>query len=412
MRERVPFQIGDPVMLALVVMLAVFGVAMIFSAGELDVPSSVTGIWRKQAIWLGVSLFAFAITLRVEVRWLEWVTPIAYGVAILGLILVLVVGTGDGPRSWIRFGAVGFQPSEFAKLATMLLLARLVANRDGPVVSLWDLWPYVAAVLVPVLLILAEPDLGTALMFVAILVATLYWSGLQAARLLLFISPLVSLALAFSTPLWGVWLLLVVAFLYWNRAYLTESLAVVLANVAMGVLVLPAWRSLATYQQVRILAFLQPEADPRGAGWHLIQSQVAIGSGGWLGKGFTLGTQKRLAFLPEQHTDFIFSVVGEEFGFVGILAVLVAFAVILWRILLIAERTPDTFASTVTFGIFALWLAHLVANVGMTVGLLPITGLPLSFLSYGGSFLLVSFISLGIIQRIEAERRAGSLDAP
>jgi rod shape determining protein RodA len=407
MREKAPLNIGDPVILALTLALALFGVAMIYSAGELDIPSSVTGIWQKQALWLAISLVVFAATLRVGVRWLEWVTPLAYSLAILGLLVVLAVDSGEGPRSWIRFGSFGFQPSEFAKLATILVLAKLVAGRERPPDSLWELWPFVTVVSLPIVLVIAEPDLGTASVFVAILIAALYWSGLPFAKLLLLLSPIVSLALAFSTPLWGVWFLLVVAFLYRTRAYLSESLAVVLANVAMGVLVLPAWRSLARYQQVRILAFLQPEADPRGAGWHLIQSQVAIGSGGWLGKGFTLGTQKRLAFLPEQHTDFIFSVVGEEFGFVGIFLVLLFFAVILWRILAIAERTSDTFASTIVFGVFALWFAHLVANVGMTVGLLPITGLPLPFLSYGGSFLLVGFVSLAVVQRVAAEAAAG-----
>jgi rod shape determining protein RodA len=408
MREKITLNISDPVILALALGLAVFGVAMIYSAGELDVPSSVTGIWRKQAIWLAISLVAFALVTRVSVRWLEWVAPAAYAVAILGLLLVLVVGSGAGPRSWIRVGAIGFQPSEFAKLATILMLARLVTARERPLDSLWDLWPYLTVVLLPVALIIAEPDLGTASVFVAILIAVLYWSGLSVAKLILFVSPLVSLALAFSTPLWGVWFLLVVGFLYWNRAYLTETLAVILANVAMGVLVLPAWRSLPSYQKTRILAFISPEADPQGAGWHLIQSQVAIGSGGWFGKGFTLGTQKRLAFLPEQHTDFIVAVLGEELGFIGVCLVLLAFAVLLWRILLIAERASDRFSSTVVFGTFACWFAHVVANVGMTVGLLPITGLPLVFLSYGGSFLLVSFLSLAVIQRVYAEERTGA----
>lgn len=408
MREKVTLNISDPVILALAFGLAIFGVAMIYSAGELDVPSSVTGIWRKQAIWLAISLVAFALVTRVSVRWLEWIAPAAYAVAILGLLLVLVVGSGAGPRSWIRFGAIGFQPSEFAKLATILMLARLVTARERPLDSLWDIWPYLTVVLLPVALIIAEPDLGTASVFLAILIAALYWSGLSVAKLILFVSPLVSLALAFSTPLWGVWFLLVVGFLYWNRAYLTETLAVILANVAMGVLVLPAWRSLPSYQKTRILAFISPEADPQGAGWHLIQSQVAIGSGGWFGKGFTLGTQKRLAFLPEQHTDFIVAVLGEELGFIGVCLVLLAFAVLLWRILLIAERASDRFSSMVVFGVFACWFAHVVANVGMTVGLLPITGLPLVFLSYGGSFLLVSFISLAIIQRVYTEERTGA----
>jgi rod shape determining protein RodA len=408
MRGRESPTVGDLTVLALVLGLALFGVAMIYSAGKLEIASSVTGIWRKQAIWLVISLLAFALTLRVSARWLEWVAPAAYGMAVLLLIAVLLVGTGDGPRSWIRFGAVGFQPSEFAKLATILMLARLVAGRERLPETLWDLWPYLVVVLVPFVLVMAEPDLGTASVFVAILIGALYWSGVPTSKLVLFLSPLVSLALAFSTPLWGLWFLLLVAFLYWTRAYLTESLAVILANVAMGVLVRPAWRSLAAYQQHRILAFIQPEADPQGAGWHLIQSQVAIGSGGWLGKGFTLGTQKRLAFLPEQHTDFIVAVLGEEFGFVGVSIILLAFAIALWRLLLIAERPDDQFSSMVVFGIFALWFAHLVANVGMTVGLLPITGLPLPFLSYGGSFLLMSFVMLAIVQRIAADARSGA----
>jgi rod shape determining protein RodA len=399
--------IGDGVILLLAIALAFFGVAMIYSAGELEIPSSVTGIWRKQAIWLAVALLAFALTLRVSLRWLEWVAPISYVLAIVLLVAVLFVSTGSGPRSWIRFGGVGFQPSEFAKLATILMLAKLVANREREPDHLWDLWPYLVVTLIPFALIMAEPDLGTASVFVAILVAALYWSGLSIPKLVLFLSPLVSLALAFSTPLWGLWFLLLVAFLYLTRSYLMESLTIIFANLAMGVLVLPAWRSLATYQKVRILAFITPEADPQGAGWHLIQSQVAIGSGGWLGKGFLQGTQKRLAFLPEQHTDFIFAVVGEEFGFFGISLVLLGFIILLWRVLLIAERSEDTFASMVVFGVGAFWFAHLVANVGMTVGLLPITGLPLPFLSYGGSFLLMSFIALAIVQRVAVENRVG-----
>lgn len=399
--------IGDPVMLAAALALAVFGIAMIYSAGELEVPSSVTGIWKKQILWLVLSLIAFAIVVRVPLRWLEWLAPIAYVVGLLALVLVLMIESGDGPRSWFRFGNLGIQPSEFAKLGTILMLGRLMSGRRGPPEHFRELLPIAGVVILPVVLILAQPDAGTAAVFMAILLAALYWSGLSAARLVLVISPLVSLALAFSTLVWGVWFLLLVAFIYWTRPYLSESLATVLANIAMGVLVRPAWRQLAPYQRDRILAFLQPEADPQGAGWHLIQSQVAIGSGGWTGKGFTLGTQKRLAFLPEQHTDFIVAVVGEELGYLGVCFVLVCFVVLLWRVVRTAEETPDSFASMVVFGIFSVWFAHLVASVGMTVGLIPITGLPLTFLSYGGSFLLVSFVSLGIVQRTAAEMRVG-----
>ncbi len=406
-RERIRFNLGDGVLFACALALALFGVAMIYSAGELDVPSAATDIWQKQAIWLTISLIAFFAILRVDFRWLEWVAPAAYVLAIIALIVVLVIGTGDGPRSWIRFGLVGFQPSEFAKLATILMLGRLLAARQSPPQHLRDVMPFVGIVLLPTVLVFLEPDLGTSSVFVAMLIAALFWSGLPIAQLALFMSPVVSVALAFSTPLWGVWFLLLIGFLYWTRSYLAESLAVIGANLAMGVLVRPAWLSLATYQRDRIIAFLQPEADPQGAGWHLIQSQVAIGSGGWLGKGFTLGTQKRLAFLPEQHTDFIFAVVGEEIGFVGVLVVLTILSIVLWRVVRIAERVSDPFASTVVFGVFAFWFAHMVANIGMTVGLLPITGLPLTFVSYGGSFLLVCFIALAMVQRVAAEAKRG-----
>jgi rod shape determining protein RodA len=273
MKRKAQFSVGDPLVLMLVLALAIFGIAMIYSAGELEIPSSVTGIWQKQAMWLAIALVAFVITMRIEFRWLEWVTPAAYVLTILAMIAVLVVGAGDGPRSWIRFGAIGFQPSELAKLATILVLAKLVTARERAPDSLWELWPFVAVVFVPFALTMAQPDMGTAAVFVAILLAALYWSGLSMPKLVLVVSPLVSLALAFSTPLWGVWFLFVIAFLYWTRAYLSESLVVIFANVAMGVLVLPAWRSLAPYQQVRILAFMQPEADPRGAG----QLALAVG---------------------------------------------------------------------------------------------------------------------------------------
>jgi rod shape determining protein RodA len=167
---------------------------------------------------------------------------------------------------------------------------------------------------------------------------------------------------------------------------------------------MPLWRSLAPYQQNRLVVFLEPGIDPRGAGWHLIQSKVAIGSGGWFGQGFAAGPQKRLAFLPEQHTDFVFSVVGEELGFIGVAVFLALFAAFLWRVLRVSVESEDAFGNSVVFCLFAIWFAHLIVNLGMTVGLMPITGLPLPFLSYGGSFLLFLFLGLGIVQRVAAER--------
>jgi len=190
-----------------------------------------------------------------------------------------------------------------------------------------------------------------------------------------------------------------------------EGLAVMLGNVAMGVIALPFWKHLAPYQQNRLLAFLNPEVDPRATGWHVIQSKVAIGSGGLLGKGFTLGTQKRLAFLPAQHTDFIFSVVGEELGFLGVLVALALFAGLIVTLLRIARRATDPYSSLCVFGCAGLMFTHIVENVGMTVNLLPITGIPLPFFSYGGSFLITCCLAVGIAMRVAWEsRQSGYVD--
>jgi len=179
---------------------------------------------------------------------------------------------------------------------------------------------------------------------------------------------------------------------------------VVLANFAAGTIARPLWNSLKPYQQNRILVFLDPEVDPRGAGFQLIQSKVAIGSGGLTGKGFTLGTQKRFGFLPEQHTDFIFSVVGEELGFLGTALALLAFGYLLFRLVRMAQRSADPFAGLVLLGIFGAWLVHIFVNIGMTVGLVPITGIPLPFVSYGGTFLLMSWVAVAIAVRVAHER--------
>jgi rod shape determining protein RodA len=206
---------------------------------------------------------------------------------------------------------------------------------------------------------------------------------------------------------WGAYLALLTAGLVWlflnRKTLLSEAVVVWLLNAAAGAAAQPLWNSLKPYQKNRFMVFLDPSVDPRGAGYNLIQSQVAIGSGGLWGKGWLEGTQKRLAFLPEQHTDFIFSVIGEEWGFLGVAAVLVTFGLIFWRLVRIAEKSSDPFASLIPFGIFGSWFAHVLINTGMVVGIMPITGIPLPFLSYGGSFLLVNLLAMALVQRIAAE---------
>jgi rod shape determining protein RodA len=400
----------DRPLVAVVLGLAVYGLAALYSAGQTDVATFVTTIWQRQLVWLAIGAVAAVVMFRTSPRMLEWGTPALYTVAVVLLALTLVIGTGAGTaagsRSWIAVGSLRLgQPAELAKIAVILMLARWLAERREPPRNLRDLVTPCAIASVPFALVLLQPDLGSALVFVAMLFAMLYWAGTRLHLLLLMASPAIGLVLAFSTAAWGVWIVLLFGLLLWWRPYVWEGLGVMFANVVMGVVALPLWQRLAPYQQNRLLAFLNPEVDPRATGWHIIQSKVAIGSGGLLGKGFTDGTQKRLAFLPAQHTDFIFPVVGEELGFVGVMVALAMFAALLFTLLRIARGAADPFASLCVFGVAGMLFTHIVENIGMTVNLMPITGIPLPFFSYGGSFLLACSLGVGISLRIAWESR-------
>jgi len=401
----------EPALVLAVLVLSVFGIAMIYSAGVVNIPNPVTqDAWIRQILWFVLALVAFSLLVRVPLRWIEWVAIPAYVLSLILLAATLVVGTGAGTaagvKSWIRIGPVGFQPSEVAKIATILVLARLLSQRQEGLTSLRDIVAPTALVALPLGMVMLQPDLGTAMAFVGILFAMLYWAGTPVALLLLVASPVAGLVLSFDTRIWSWYIVAVVSFLYFYRyrLFLFESVAVVIANIAAGTIARPLWNSLAAYQQNRILVFLNPDVDPRGAGYQIIQSKVAIGSGGLLGKGFTLGTQKRFDFLPEQHTDFIFSVVGEELGFLRTALVILLFSYVLVRLVRMAQDSPDPFAGLVLMGILGAWLVHIFVNVGMTVGLVPITGIPLPFVSYGGTFLLMSWVAVAIAVRVAHER--------
>jgi len=402
--------IADPPLVLTAAALSIFGVAMIYSAGVLVRPrADVEGAWLRQGIWLGISAGAFLLLTRVRLRWFEWAAVPAFVLTIVLLASTLVVGTGAGTaastKSWIALGPLSFQPAELAKVATVLALARYLAGREGPPSSMHELLAPAAIVGLPLMLVMLQPDLGTAMAFVGILFAMLYWAGTPVGLLLLVMSPLPALILSYDTRIWSGYIvcLVLVLYLYRYRLFLYESIAVVFANLAAGTIARPLWNSLKPYQQNRFLVYLNPEVDPRDAGYNLIQSKVAIGSGGIGGKGFTEGSQKALNFLPEQHTDFIFSVVGEEFGFVGVALTLLAFAFLLFRLIRLAERARDPFAGLVLFGILGTWITHIFVNVGMTVGVVPITGIPLPFLSYGGTFLVVSWAAVAIGARLAHE---------
>jgi rod shape determining protein RodA len=391
--------------------LMLFGLATLYSAGQTDVPTRAAGVWHRQFVWFGVGIVACGVIYNVSLRVLEWLAPALYAFSILLLGIVLLVGTGAGTaessHSWLSIGGhqIG-QPSELAKVATVLMLARFLSSRKEAPRSLGNLIGPALIVGVPFLMVLRQPDLGSALVFVGIFFAMLFWSGVRPRLMFLMATPGISLLLAFNTLAWGAWIIIFVLILIAWRPYVWDWTMFLAANIAMGAIAMPLWTRLAPYQQNRLLTFLNPEVDPRAAGYHAIQSRVAIGSGGWFGTGYTDGPQKRLAFLPEQHTDFVFSVVGEELGFLGVFLALVLFLTLFLVLLRIARRATDPFSSLVVFGIIGLFFTHVFENVGMTVNLMPITGIPLPLFSYGGSFFIICLLCLGVALRVAYDSRA------
>jgi rod shape determining protein RodA len=328
-----------------------------------------------------------------------------YGGALALLVAVTVAGSvGLGARRWIEIGALRLQPSEVMKIGLIVALARYLSGSGVDMTRARFLSAPLALAVVPALFVLKQPDLGTAMSLVVILFAMLYWSGLPPLYLFLLASPAVNMAATFWLPLWIVFAGALLWILYRSKLHWIVLLLVVAAHVAISVATPRVWLGLEPYQRERILTFLDPGRDPSGAGYQIIQSKIAIGSGCWFGKGFLQGTQKALSFLPHQHTDFIFSVLGEEFGFAGVVVVLGLFALVLTRSVIVARRARSRFGSLLAAGAMSVFAFHVGINLSMTVGLAPVTGLPLPFLSYGGSFLVVCLSLVGLILNVAARR--------
>jgi rod shape determining protein RodA len=406
--------VADYQLLIIALLLSAFGIAMVYSAGQTDAHAAyVAGAYKRQIAWFSVAILGSFMISRASVRFIDWLTTPMYIFGILLLAVTLVIGTGAGTaasqKGWITIGGMRLgQPAELVKITVVLMLARILSTRKEAPRSLLDLWKPALAVGVPWLLIMMQPDLGTGIVFIGIFFAMLFWAGVPWPLLVLVASPAVSLILAFSTGLWGAWFLLLLALVIWYRPYLVEGVLLIVVNVAMGVLAPLLWDRLQPYQQRRLLVFVDPSVDPRHSGYHVTQSMIAIGSGGLTGAGYTLGNQKRLGFLPAQHTDFIFAVVGEELGFIGVTLALALFLALFLRSVKISSRANDSYSSLVAFGLAASWFVHVIENVGMTLNLMPITGIPLPFFSYGGSFMLVSWLSIGLLMRIAGEGRGRS----
>jgi rod shape determining protein RodA len=384
--------------------LVVLGLLVVYSATS--VPGAHHGLWTKQLMWAIVAVGAAWLAAAIPYRAYDALAYPLYLLSLLLLVLVLVMGTSAmGAKRWLDFGPIRFQPSEIAKLGTVLMLAR---RFDNPKLDLRKVryWlPALLLTLIPFALVAKQPDLGTALSFPVVLVTLYYWAGMPLGNLLLGLSPVFNVALFFITgSLW--WFAgLLAALLGIIRPRVATLVIVLVLNGAVAYALPHLWHHLADYQKRRIETFLDPSNDPYGSGYQIIQSKIAIGSGGVLGKGYLKGSQKALAFLPMRHTDFIYSVVGEELGLLGALTVVILYAVVIVRGFRLAVVARNSFASLMAAGIVSALFFHVMVNMLMTVGWAPVTGLPLPLLSYGGTALLVNGVQLGLLENVALRRQ-------
>ncbi|HAC65379.1 MAG TPA: rod shape-determining protein RodA [Cyanothece sp. UBA12306] len=387
----------DWLLLFLIIGLTSLGGLMIRSTELLEGSVDWWQHWLFGAIGLGLVLILAQWRYENLMQW-HWLT---YGITNLFLIAVIIIGVAaNGAQSWINIGGFNIQPSEFAKVGLIITLAALLHKKEAITIPI--VLRIFGVTAVPWVLIMLQPDLGTGLVFGAITLGMLYWSNMPLGWLILILSPLVSAILFNVLPIgWIVWAVImgVIAWLTLPLRFIA-TMGAIAVNITAGELSGLLWGLLKDYQKDRLTLFLEPEKNPLGGGYQLIQSRIAIGSGELWGRGLNHGTQTNLNFIPEQHTDFIFSAVGEQLGFVGSIAVLLSFWLIFWRLIIIACQAKENFGSLLAIGMLSMIAFQVIVNICMTVGLAPITGIPLPWLSYGRSALLTNFIALGLVESV------------
>lgn len=391
----------DWMLLLLTVGLTVFGGIMIRSAELRAAETDWWWHWLMGGIGLTIALFIARSRYELLIHW-HW---IIYAITNLSLIAVMAIGaSAKGAQRWIAIGGFNLQPSEFAKLGLIITLAALLHSR--PASTIPAVLRALAITGVPWILVFLQPDLGTSLVFGAIVLGMLYWGNANPGWLVLLTSPVIS-AILFNVyfPAWLIWTALmgVIAWrtLPWPRF---GTAGAIVGNLVGGEVGHILWGFLKEYQKQRLILFLNPEKDPLGGGYHLIQSRIAIGAGEFWGQGLNRGTQTQLNFIPEQHTDFIFSAIGEELGFVGGLCLLFVFWLVCLRLVLIAQNARDNFGSLLAIGVLSMIVFQVIVNIGMTIGLAPVTGIPLPWISYGRSAMLTNFLAIGLVESVAKYR--------
>jgi rod shape determining protein RodA len=426
----------DYLLIVSLLVLVTIGIVTIYSAGTGSAEGGgLENQYLRQIYWALSGIVIFILILFINFHKVDEYATFIYGTGILLLLMTLLIGKRvRGAKSWIiLFGGLGFQPSEFVKIAVIIALARFLERIGDDIRYLKNVIIALAIGLIPAGLILLQPDFGTALVYIPICLVMLFFAGIRYMHLL---SLLIILAIAVSLPLLTTFgrltkfgsfsflevlddtkivflIAMIFGFLSFvmfalhritKKPMLYKAMSVFLIFFFGLILAAPLGRFLKPYQKERLIVFLKPSIDPFGAGYNIIQSKIAVGAGGVYGRGLMGGTQSQLGFLPERSTDFIFSIFAEEWGFFGALILLAFYGIFIYRGIVTMYKSRDRFGSLLTSGLVGMFLFHILVNIGMTIGVMPITGIPLPFLSYGGSFLITCMAGTAVIMNIEMRK--------
>ena len=387
-----------PIILTFIGMVALFSI----SVNQFGV-IAITA-FTKQLLFMIPAIIGFLFILFIPKYLIHKYIYLMYGLIIVLVTTPFLLSTIAGTHRWINIGLpIAFQPSEFAKWIVVIALAKYLSDHNLEMKKFSTLIFPIFIALLPAAIILQQPDLGTALILLTPVLPMLYWVGSRPFHLFMLMAPIFSIGTAFHTVSFTTWAIIMGVILYLSRPNIFFGIIFYFGNIFLGLLAPLLWNGLRPYQQKRILTLFNPELDPLGAAYQTIQSKVAIGSGGFFGKGIGEGTQTHLKFLPVQESDFIVSVIGEEFGFITIAFMLIVFASFILKIINLAFYSKERFAGLVLIGIGIIFLSHVFVNAAMSTGLIPVKGLPLPFISAGGSFLLSCYIMVALVLKMAME---------
>jgi len=377
--------------------LLFIGLMSLYSISILQEENS-SNAFTKQIIFLGPAIILMFIMTVLSKRFIHKYIYMFYCLIILLVSVPFLGQETAGTYRWINFGfSFSLQPSEIAKWIIVITLARYLSDNKLQVHKFSsNIIPFVIAI-VPTIIVLNQPDLGTAFVMMVPVIPMLYWVGAKPYHLFLIIAPLLSILTAFNVIVFTIWSIIVAVIIFRSMDKLWNGVTIFFSNIFLGLMFPILWNFLRPFQKNRILTFFNPEIDPLGAGYHIIQSKTALGSGGLIGKGLGEGTQSQLKFLPVQESDFVVSVIGEELGMISLVIMLLLFASLIVKMINLSYSSLDRFSGLIIIGIGSIFLSHVFINCSMATGMIPVKGLPLPFISYGGSFLFSSFMMVGLV---------------